>query len=78
MTIIDVFNTLCGLNFSIYCIMHVLHSTFSHFHFPQAFFEQSVFFINVLFNHIISTEGPLSLKHTSFIGVVETCTNLTV
>ena len=45
MTIIDVFNTLWGFNFSIYCIMHVLHSTFSHFHFPQAFFEQSVFFI---------------------------------
>ena len=31
-----------------------------------------------VFLSFISTEGPLSLKHTSFIGVVETCTNLTV
>ena len=66
--------------------MHVLYSTFSHFHFPQAFFEQSVFFNQergfflVLFNHIISTEGPLSLKHT--LHLLEllrlACTNLTV
>ena len=59
-----------------YCILH--SPTF------KAFFEQSVFFNQergfflVLFNYIISTEGPLSLKHTSFITVVETCTNLTV
>ena len=61
--------------------MHVLHSTFSHFQgifLAKCVFHQERGFFLVLFNHIISTEGPLSLKHTSIIRVVETCTNLTV
>ena len=59
------------------CIAFYIFPLSRHFLSKVCFSSRKRVFL-VLFNHIISTEGPLSLKHTSFIGVVETCTNLTV
>ena len=43
-----------------YCDKAFLIKDYHHHH------HQERGFFLVLFNHVISTEGPLSLKHTSF------------
>ena len=53
-----------------YCILP-FPTCISHRHFLSSVFHQERGFFLVLLNHIISTEGPLSLKHTSFFGLFQ-------
>ena len=76
MTIIDVSTPCEALIFPF--ILSARHACIAFYIFPLLRHFLSKVCFSSRKREGFSTDGPLSLKHTSFIRVVETCTNLTV